>query len=114
MRLDLASVARLASIAIVASLFGRARRPRLFPCRRAAFVAFASHSAVATAIAISALRLVVASVASVASRSPVGVAASIVVVSIVVASIVVVSIIASLAERTAPVVSSAFLTLLLA
>jgi hypothetical protein len=44
----------------------------------------------------------------------VGVAASIVVASIVVASIVVVSIIASLAERTAPVVSSAFLTLLLA
>jgi hypothetical protein len=36
MRLNLASVARLASIAIVASLFGRARRPRLLPRHRVA------------------------------------------------------------------------------
>jgi hypothetical protein len=77
MRLNLASVARLTSIAIVASLFGRARRPRLFPRHCVAYVAVASRSAVLSAVAVSAFWLVVASVASFASQSPVGVPASI-------------------------------------
>ncbi len=98
MRLNLASVARLTSIAIVASLFDRARQPRLFPRHRVAYVVVASRSAVLSAVAVSAFRLVVASVASFASQSLVGVPASIVIASIV----------ASPAERTVPVLSSAF------
>jgi hypothetical protein len=104
MRCDLASVALVASIALVASLFGRARRPRLLPRRRTASVAVASRSAVASTVAVSAFRLVVMSVAPFASRSPVGVTASIVVATIA----IVTSIVASPAERTVPVVSSAF------
>jgi hypothetical protein len=108
MRLNLALVARLTSIAIVAFLFGRARRPWLFPCHCIAYVAVMSYSAVLSAVMVSEFQLVVASVASVASRSPVGVVASIVVASIVIESIIVLSIVASPAEQTAPVVSSAF------
>ena len=103
MRLDLASVARLASIAIVASLFGPVYRPRLLPRRCPAFVAAALHSTVASAVAVSAHWLVVTPVASVASRLLVGVTASIVVATIA----IVTPIVASPAERTVPVVSSA-------
>jgi fucose 4-O-acetylase-like acetyltransferase len=72
--------------------------------RRVASVAVASRSALASAVAVSAYWLVVASVASVASRSPVGVTASIVVAMIA----IVASIAASPAERTVPVASPAF------
>jgi hypothetical protein len=104
MRRILALVALIAPIALVASLFGRTRRPRLLPRRRVASVAVSSRSAVASTVAVSAFWLVVTSVAPFASRSLVCVTALIVVATIA----IVTSIVASPAERTVPVASSAF------
>ena len=104
MRRILASVALVAPIAFVASLFGRARRPRLLPRCRVASIAVSSRSTVASTVAVSAFRLVVASVASFASRSFVGVTASIVVATIAIGA----SVVAAPAGRTVPVTSPAF------
>ena len=81
-----ASVARVTSIAIVASTFyNLVFCQRVLYQRRSTFVAIALHPAIASTIVVAAKRFIVTSVASVASRSTVGVTASIVVVSIVVA-----------------------------
>ena len=82
-----ASVARVTSIAIVASTFyNLVFRQRVFYQRRSMFVAVALRPTITSSIAVAAKRFIVTSVASVASRSTVGVMTSIVVASIVVAT----------------------------
>ncbi len=93
-----ASIARVASVAVVAlSFYIVAFFPRPFFQRCSTVVVVASCPAIASTVVVSTFWLVVVSAASVASQSTVGSKASIIVASIV----------AALAVQSTPVVSPA-------